>query len=135
MTKWLLDNKLTVLLLAVMAVIARILVAPFHRDTDLSRSPVAVDAIPNIGENQQIVYTEWPGRSPQDVDDQVSYPLSVQLMGVPGVRDVRTSSMFGFSSIAVIFNDDIEFYWSRARLLEKLSSLTPGTLDRKSTRL
>src|SRR5690625_5104345 len=128
MTKWLLDNKLTVLLLAVMVVIAGILVAPFNWDTDLPRSPVAVDAIPNIGENQQIVYTEWPGRSPQDVDDQVSYPLSVQLMGVPGVRDVRTSSMFGFSSIAVIFNDDIEFYWSRARLLEKLSSLPPGTL-------
>src|SRR5690625_7208228 len=120
MTKWLLDNKLTVLLLAVMVVIAGILVAPFNWDTDLPRSPVAVDAIPNIGENQQIVYTEWPGRSPQDVDDQVSYPLSVQLMGVRGVRDVRTSSLFGFSSIAIIFNEDIEDYVLGARLRDKM---------------
>lgn len=128
MTNWLLHNKLSVALLAVIVVVAGMLVAPFNWDTGMPRSPVAVDAIPNIGENQQIVYTEWPGRSPQDVDDQISYPLSVQLMGVPGVKDVRTLSMFGFSSIAVIFNDNIEFYWSRSRLLEKLSSLPPGTL-------
>ncbi|MCC5880039.1 MAG: efflux RND transporter permease subunit [Idiomarina sp.] len=128
MTNWLLQNKLVVGLLAVLVVVAGILVAPFNWDTGMPRSPVAVDAIPNIGENQQIVYTEWPGRSPQDVDDQISYPLSVQMMGVPGVKDVRTLSMFGFSSIAVIFNDDVEFYWSRSRLLEKLSSLPPGTL-------
>ncbi|WP_431355330.1 efflux RND transporter permease subunit [Pseudidiomarina mangrovi] len=128
MTNWLLNNKLVVALLAVIVVVAGILVAPFNWDTGMPRSPVAVDAIPNIGENQQIVYTDWPGRSPQDVDDQISYPLSVQLMGVPGVKDVRTLSMFGFSSIAVIFNDDIEFYWSRSRLLEKLSSLPAGTL-------
>ncbi|RUO24337.1 acriflavine resistance protein B [Aliidiomarina minuta] len=128
MTNWLLQNKLVVGLLAVIVVVTGILVAPFNWDTGMPRSPVAVDAIPNIGENQQIVYTEWPGRSPQDVDDQISYPLSVQMMGVPGVKDVRTLSMFGFSSIAVIFNDDVEFYWSRSRLLEKLSSLPPGTL-------
>ena len=128
MTNWLLQNKLVVGLLAVIVVVAGILVAPFNWDTGMPRSPVAVDAIPNIGENQQIVYTDWPGRSPQDVDDQISYPLSVQLMGVPGVSDVRTLSMFGFSSIAVIFNDDVEFYWSRSRLLEKLSSLPTGTL-------
>ena len=128
MTNWLLQNKLVVGLLAMLVVVAGILVAPFNWDTGMPRSPVAVDAIPNIGENQQIVYTDWPGRSPQDVDDQISYPLSVQLMGVPGVKDVRTLSMFGFSSIAVIFNDDVEFYWSRSRLLEKLSSLPAGTL-------
>jgi Cu(I)/Ag(I) efflux system membrane protein CusA/SilA len=128
MTKWLLQNKLIVALLVVIVVVAGVLVAPFNWDTGMPRSPVAVDAIPNIGENQQIVYTEWAGQSPQDVDDQVSYPLSVQLMGVPGVSDVRTLSMFGFSSIAVIFNEDVEFYWSRSRLLEKLSSLPPGTL-------
>lgn len=128
MTNWLLQNKLIVALVAVIVVVAGILVAPFNWDTGMPRSPVAVDAIPNIGENQQIVYTEWAGQSPQDVDDQVSYPLSVQLMGVPGVSDVRTLSMFGFSSIAVIFKEDVEFYWSRSRLLEKLSSLPPGTL-------
>ncbi|RUO36840.1 acriflavine resistance protein B [Aliidiomarina shirensis] len=128
MTHWLLNNKLIVALLAVMIIVAGVMVAPFNWDTGTPRSPVAVDAIPNIGENQQIVFTDWPGRSPQDVDDQISYPLSVQLMGVPGVKDVRTISMFGFSSIAVIFNDDVEFYWSRSRILEKLSSLPAGTL-------
>jgi Cu(I)/Ag(I) efflux system membrane protein CusA/SilA len=86
-----------------------------------------VDAIPDIGENQQIVFTEWAGRSPKDVEEQVSYPLSVALQGVPGVKTIRASSAFGFSSISVIFNEDIEFYWSRSRLLEKLSTLG-GTL-------
>src|SRR5690625_5435478 len=92
------------------------------------RSPVAVDAIPNLGENQQIVFTEWPGRSPQDVEDQITYPLSTALMGVAGVRDVRSLSMFGFSSIAVIFDEGVGFYWSRSRLLEKLASLPADTL-------
>lgn len=128
MVHWLLNNKLVVALLTVVVIFAGVAVAPFRWDTGLPSSPVAVDAIPNLGENQQIVFTEWPGRSPQDVDDQVSYPLSVALMGVPGVKDVRTLSMFGFSSISVIFNDDIEFYWARSRLLEKLSSLSAGTL-------
>ncbi|RUO17963.1 hypothetical protein CWE07_14320, partial [Aliidiomarina maris] len=64
MTNWLLNNKLVVALLAVIVVVAGILVAPFNWDTGMPRSPVAVDAIPNIGENQQIVYTDWPGRSP-----------------------------------------------------------------------
>lgn len=128
MIRWLLENKLIVALLTALVIFAGVAVAPFNWETSFPRSPVAVDAIPNIGENQQIVYTDWPGRSPQDVDDQVSYPLSVQLMGVPGVKDVRTLSMFGFSTISVIFHDDIEFYWSRARILEKLASLPAGTL-------
>ncbi|RAK00594.1 efflux RND transporter permease subunit [Aliidiomarina maris] len=128
MIRWLLTNKLIVALLILVIIGAGISVAPFNWDTGTPRSPIAVDAIPNIGENQQIVFTEWAGRSPQDVDDQVSYPLSVALMGVPGVKDVRTLSMFGFSSIAVIFDDSVEFYWSRTRLLEKLSSLPAGTL-------
>jgi copper/silver efflux system protein len=89
---------------------------------------VAVDAIPDLGENQQIVFTDWMGRSPRDVEDQVTYPLTVQLMGLPGVRDVRSTSMFGFSTISVIFDDDIEFYWARSRIIEKLNSLPPGTL-------
>lgn len=128
MIRWLLTNKLIVALLTLVIIGAGISVAPFNWDTGTPRSPISVDAIPNIGENQQIVFTEWAGRSPQDVDDQVSYPLSVALMGVPGVKDVRTLSMFGFSSIAVIFDDSVEFYWSRTRLLEKLSSLPAGTL-------
>ena len=106
-----------------------ILVSPF--DWELGgafRDPVPVDAIPDIGENQQIVFTQWPGRSPQDVEDQITYPLTVSLMGVPGVRIVRSFSMFGFSSIYVIFQDDTDFYWSRSRILEKLNSLPDGEL-------
>ncbi|MDF1800111.1 MAG: efflux RND transporter permease subunit [Planctomycetota bacterium] len=95
---------------------------------DLPRDPVPVDAIPDLGENQQIVFTPWPGRSPQDVDDQVTYPLTSALLGLPGVRTVRSTSMFGFSSIYVIFEEGVEFYWSRSRILEKLSSLPLGTL-------
>jgi len=90
--------------------------------------PVPVDAIPDIGENQQIVFTEWMGRSPQDVEDQISYPLTVALLGVPGVRTIRSYSFFGFSSIYIIFEDEIDFYWSRSRVLEKMSSLPTGTL-------
>jgi hypothetical protein len=103
--------------------------APFDWDIDfLPRDPVPVDAIPDIGDNQQIVFTEWPGRSPQDIEDQITYPLTTQLLGLPGVRTVRSNSMFGFSTINVIFEDDIEFYWSRSRILEKLNSLPGGTL-------
>jgi Cu(I)/Ag(I) efflux system membrane protein CusA/SilA len=92
------------------------------------RNPIAVDAIPDIGENQQIVFTQWPGRSPQDIEDQISYPLTTYLLGIPGVKTIRSSSIFGFSSIYIIFSDDIEFYWSRARILEKLNSLPSGLL-------
>lgn len=105
------------------------MVAPFDLNIKgLPRDPVPVDAIPDIGENQQIVFTKWPGRSPQDVEDQVTYPLTVSLLGLPGVKTVRSYSMFGFSSIYVIFDDSVEFYWSRSRLLEKLASLPEGTL-------
>lgn len=92
------------------------------------RAPVPVDAIPDIGENQQIVFTDWPGRSPQDVEDQITYPLTVSLLGIPGVKSIRSYSMFGFSNIYVIFEDDADFYWSRTRILEKLNSLPTDTL-------
>jgi len=94
------------------------------------RMPIAVDAIPDLGENQQIIFTSWMGRSPQDVEDQITYPLSTQLMGVPGVKSIRTFSFLGFSSIYVIFKEEIEFYWSRSRILEKLNSLPVGILPR-----
>lgn len=124
-----LENKLIVGLLTVFAIAWGGLVAPFDWQLPgLPRDPVPVDAIPDTGENQQIVFTRWPGRSPQDVEDQVSYPLTVALLGVPGVKSIRSTSMFGFSSIFVIFEEDVEFYWSRSRLLEKLSSLPSGTL-------
>jgi Cu(I)/Ag(I) efflux system membrane protein CusA/SilA len=105
------------------------MVAPFDWNLGgLPRDPVPVDAIPDIGENQQIVFTPWMGRSPQDVEDQITYPLTVSLLGIPGVKTIRSYSFFGFSSIYVIFKDDVEFYWSRSRVLEKLNSLSPGTV-------
>ena len=127
--KFLIENKLVAVLLLLILVGWGIVNAPFKWDTGLlPRSPVAVDAIPDIGENQQIVFTAWPGRSPQDIEDQVTYPLTTSLMGIPGVRTIRSSSMFGFSSIYIIFEEDVEFYWSRSRILEKLSSLPAGLL-------
>jgi Cu(I)/Ag(I) efflux system membrane protein CusA/SilA len=94
----------------------------------LPRDPVPVDAIPDIGENQQIVSTEWMGRSPKDIHDQISYPLTTVLLGIPGVETIRSTSMFGMSFIYIIFKDNVEFYWSRSRILEKLNSLPSGTL-------
>lgn len=127
--RYFLENKLLVGLLMVFTLGWGVLVAPFDWNVPgLQRDPVPVDAIPDTGENQQIIFTAWPGRSPQDVEDQISYPLTVSLLGVPGVKSIRSNSMFGFSSIFVIFEDDIEFYWSRSRLLEKLNSLPSGTL-------
>lgn len=124
-----LENKLLVSLLVVGMIFWGIMVAPFDWNVgDLPRDPVPVDAIPDIGENQQIVFTKWMGRSPQDIEDQISYPLTVSLLGVPGVKTVRSYSMFGFSTIYVIFKDKIDFYWSRSRILEKLNSLPSGTL-------
>ncbi len=103
--------------------------APFNwGDSIIPRNPVPVDAIPDIGENQQIVYTEWSGRSPQDIEDQISYPLTTALLGIPGVKTIRSNSIFGLSSIYLIFEDDVEFYWSRTRVLEKLNSLPSGLL-------
>ncbi len=105
------------------------MVAPFDwKLGNLPRDPIPVDAIPDIGENQQIVFTKWSGRSPQDVEDQVTYPLTTALLGIPDVKTVRSFSMFGFSTIYVIFNEDVEFYWSRSRILEKLNSLPASTL-------
>jgi Cu(I)/Ag(I) efflux system membrane protein CusA/SilA len=82
-----------------------------------------VDAIPDLSENQVIVYADWPGRSPQEVEDQVTYPLSVNLQGLAGVKTVRASSMFGFSLITVIFDDRIDNYFARSRVLERLNYL------------
>ena len=82
---------------------------------------VPIDAIPDISENQVVVYTPWPGRSPKDVEDQVTYPLAVALQGVPNVFDVRSISGFGFSQIYVVFEDGTDIYWARSRVLERLN--------------
>jgi Cu(I)/Ag(I) efflux system membrane protein CusA/SilA len=131
-------NKLVVALLTLFVIAWGIHVAPFDWEfKSFPRNPVAVDAIPDLGENQQIVFTEWPGRSPGDVEDQVTYPLTTALLGIPGVKTIRSTSMFGFSSIYIIFEEfsfaerlieGKDFYWTRSRVLEKLSSLPAGTL-------
>jgi copper/silver efflux system protein len=127
--RFFLENKLIALLLFLALAGWGIATAPFDWDIDfLPRDPVPVDAIPDIGDNQQIVFTEWGGRSPQDIEDQITYPLTTELLGLPGVRTIRSNSMFGFSSINIIFEDDVEFYWSRSRILEKLNALPGGTL-------
>jgi Cu(I)/Ag(I) efflux system membrane protein CusA/SilA len=125
-----LQNPLLTALAVISMVVAGLMVLPFDWKAleVLPRNPVAVDAIPDIGENQQIVFTDWMGRSPQDVDDQITYPLTVSLLGIPGVKTIRCFSMFGFSSIYIIFDESIEFYWSRSRVIEKLNSLPAGTL-------
>ena len=89
-----------------------------------------VDAVPDLGENQVIVFTDWPGRSPREIEDQVSYPLSRKLQGLAGVRAVRSSSEFNFSMITIIFEDNVDFYFARQRVTERLSQaaavLPPG---------
>jgi len=127
--RFFLSHKLVAGLLFLIFTAWGLMTAPFDFGIEgLPRDPVAVDAIPDIGENQQIVFTQWMGRSPQDVEDQISYPLTTALLGIPGVKSIRSNSMFGFSSVFVIFNDDIDFYWSRSRILEKLNSLPANTL-------
>lgn len=128
--RFFLENKLISVLLLLLFVGWGVAVAPFNWQLEdiFPRDPVPVDAIPDLGENQQIVHTEWPGRSPQDIEDQITYPLTTELLGLPGVKTVRSSSMIGLSTIYVIFEEDVEFYWSRSRILEKLNALPSGTL-------
>ncbi|MDN4167014.1 efflux RND transporter permease subunit [Cytophagales bacterium LB-30] len=124
-----LENRLVTLLLLAGLIAWGVVTAPFDWNTGLLPSdPVPVDAIPDIGENQQIVFTDWPGRSPQDIEDQITYPLTTALLGIPGVKSIRSTSMFGFSSIYLIFEEEVEFYWSRSRVLEKLNSLPSNLL-------
>src|SRR4051812_28583488 len=85
------------------------------------RTPV--DAIPDLSENQVIVFADWTGRSPQEVEDQVTYPLSVNLQGLASVKTVRASSMFGFSLITIIFEESVDNYFARQRVLERLNYL------------
>lgn len=124
-----LELRVVGFMLVAMLIVAGAVVSPIDPDVPgLPRHPVPVDALPDVGENQQIVFTEWPGRSPQDVEDQLTYPLTTALLGVPGVRTVRSRSALGFSTISVVFEDDVEFYWSRSRVLEKLAALPQDTL-------
>ena len=93
-----------------------------------------IDAIPDLSENQVIVFTEWMGRSPQIIEDQITYPLVTNLQGLPNVKYVRGSSMFGMSFVYIIFDDDTDVYWARERVLERLnyaSRLLPDGLRQR----
>src|SRR5437016_417709 len=87
-----------------------------------------VDAVPDLSENQVIVFTDWMGRSPREIEDQVTYPLSLKLQGLAGVRTIRSSSEFNFSMITIIFEDGVNFYFARQRVLEKLDEVRGSTL-------
>jgi Cu(I)/Ag(I) efflux system membrane protein CusA/SilA len=127
--RYFLENKVVTFLVLIIFIGWGIVTAPFGWNTGfLPSDPVPVDAIPDLGENQQIVFADWPGRSPQDIEDQITYPLTTSLLGIPGVKSVRSTSMFGFASIYIIFDEQTEFYWSRSRILEKLNSLPSGLL-------
>ena len=103
--------------LLVLAVFALITMAGWWA---LNNTPI--DAIPDIGENQVIVFADWPGRSPQDIEDQVIYPLSITMQGIPDVKYVRSTSMFSFGYINIIFKDNVDFYWARTRALERINT-------------
>jgi Cu(I)/Ag(I) efflux system membrane protein CusA/SilA len=106
-----LRNRLVVVLFAAVMLVWGIL--------SIQKNPI--DAIPDLSENQVIVFTEWMGRSPQIIEDQVTYPLVSNLQGVPKVKNIRGSSMFGMSFVYVIFEDDVDIYWARTRVLERLN--------------
>lgn len=128
-TRFLIAHKIIALLIALSIIGIGYITFPFEtEDIGISRNPIPVDAIPDIGENQQIVFTQWKGQSPQEIQSQITYPLTTALMGIPGVKTIRSSSMFGFSSIYIIFEESIDFYWSRTRILEKLNALPKGLL-------
>src|SRR5258708_8230265 len=88
----------------------------------LLRTPI--DAIPDLAAKQVIVFTDWVGRSPREVEDQVTYPLTTALQGLPDVRVVRGQSAFGFSMINIIFEDKVDLYWARTRVMERLNMVT-----------
>lgn len=124
-----LHNRVIAGFVLIAVILGGLSTAPFNWDGGfIPRDPVPVDAIPDIGDNQQIIATDWMGHSPKDIQEQVTYPLTTALLGVPGVKTIRSSSMFGMSFIYIIFDDDVEFYWSRSRILEKLNSLPAGLL-------
>jgi copper/silver efflux system protein len=129
LVRYFLENRLITFIFLIAFLIMGLVTMPFNLKSGLlPRDPVPVDAIPDIGENQQIVATEWMGRSPKDIQDQITYPLTTALSGIPDVQTIRSTSMFGMSFIYIIFKDKAEFYWSRSRILEKLNSLPPGTI-------
>ncbi|GAA4340811.1 efflux RND transporter permease subunit [Flaviaesturariibacter amylovorans] len=112
--EWSLRNRYIVLALAIGLFV--------WGGVSVKRNPI--DAIPDLSENQVIVFTEWMGRAPQLIEDQITYPLVTNLQGLPRIKYVRGTSMFGMSFIYIIFEDDVDVYWARSRVLERLSTLS-----------
>lgn len=112
--EWSLKNRFIVLALATVLFVWGIF--------SVQKNPI--DAIPDLSENQVIVFTEWMGRGPQLIEDQVTYPLVTNLQGLPRIKYVRGTSMFGMSFIYIIFDDDVDIYWARERVLERLSTVS-----------
>lgn len=108
---WALKNRIIVLLIAIAVTVYGVIA--------VKNTPV--DAIPDLSENQVIIFTEWMGRNPQIVEDQITYPLVSNLQGIPKVKNIRANSMFGMSFVFVIFDDDVDIYWARTRVLERLN--------------
>lgn len=108
---WALKNRIIVLLIAAAVIVYGIYA--------VKNTPV--DAIPDLSENQVIIFTEWMGRNPQIIEDQITYPLVSNLQGIPKIKNIRANSMFGMSFVFVIFNDDVDIYWARTRVLERLN--------------
>ena len=109
--RWCLNNRFLVVLVSL-----AILGVGYY-----SLTHATIDAIPDIGDKQVIVIADWPGRSPQDVEDQVTYPLTVSLSGTPGVKSIRSFSGFGFSMVYIIVKDEVDYYWARSRVLERMN--------------
>ncbi len=109
--RWCLNNRFVVILMALL-----VLGVGYY-----ALANIPIDAIPDIGEKQVIVLADWPGRSPQDVEDQVTYPLTTTLSGTPGVKTIRSFSGFGFSMVFIIFKDEVDYYWARSRVLERMN--------------
>ncbi len=110
--EWSIRNRLLVILASVVLGVAGV----------RAMLTMPIDAIPDLSENQVIVFTDWMGRGPQEIEDQVTYPLSVNLQGLAGVKVVRSSSEFNFSMITIIFDDSTDYYFARQRVLERLST-------------
>ena len=108
---WALKNKIIVLMIAAVTIAYGIYCV----------KTTPVDAIPDLSENQVIIFTEWMGRSPQIMEDQVTYPLVSNLQGIPRIKTIRANSMFGMSFVFVFFEDEVDIYWARTRVLERLS--------------
>ena len=120
---WFLNNRYLVLFFYSGILLYGLWVTPFDFSyLPKDRDRISIDALPDLGENQQIVFTKWMGRSPQDIEDQLTYPLSTLLQGISGVKTIRSYSYFGFSSVYVIFDEEADVYWARSRILEKITS-------------